>query len=235
MKLELTVIRKYLRRVGNGLNKNFKKSTKQYLVILALTPLLLPISSFGAQAATEQQVALDGEAVKVKATYDQQIATKPASQVRIEIAPSADQLEQARKAKEAAQLAASRALSTARDASSEEKMEWVKKAAEAYGIDWKLLAAVWQVESGQRWYSNVRSSAGACGPCQFMAGTWRAYGQDGNGDGTRDIADARDCLFGAAKLLASNGASSGKITEALLRYNHSMIYVAKVLKLAESY
>jgi len=212
--------------------KNFKKSTKQIFAVLALVPLLLPLGPVGALAAVEPTKVVDTEAARITATYDEQIVVKPSSAVNIQLAPSAFQLEQARKAK---LLAATSATKVTQEASYEEKMSWVKKAAEAYGIDWKLLAAVWQTESGQRWYSNVRSSAGACGPCQFMAGTWRAYGQDGNGDGTRDIADARDCLFGAAKLLVANGAASGRVTEALLRYNHSMAYVAKVLKLAESY
>jgi membrane-bound lytic murein transglycosylase B len=114
------------------------------------------------------------------------------------------------------------------------KRQWVQKAASAYGIDWKILEAVWQVESGKRWHTTVRSSAGAQGPCQFMPTTWRAYAQDGNGDGTKDISYAPDCLFGAAKLLAANGAASGNVTNALLRYNFSMSYVKKVIQIANS-
>lgn len=117
-------------------------------------------------------------------------------------------------------------------ASDGEKRLWVQKAAEQWGIDWKLLEAVWQVESGKQFYTAVRSYAGAQGPLQFMPGTWRAYAQDGNGDGIRDVLDARDSLFGAAKLLAANGAASGNIDGALLRYNHSLSYVTKVKRLA---
>ncbi|MEX1123921.1 MAG: lytic transglycosylase domain-containing protein [Patescibacteria group bacterium] len=115
------------------------------------------------------------------------------------------------------------------------KRALAKKAAAAYGIDWKVLQAVWQVESGQSWYRSVRSYAGATGPCQFMPGTWRAYAVDGNGDGIKDVTYAPDCLFGAAKLLAANGAASGNVVGALLRYNHSMAYVNLVLSIARTY
>ena len=94
------------------------------------------------------------------------------------------------------------------------------------------MEAVWQVESGKQFYTAVRSYAGAQGPMQFMPGTWRGYALDGNGDGVKNINDARDSLFGAAKLLAVNGAASGNIDGALLRYNHSLSYVAKVKRLA---
>lgn len=114
------------------------------------------------------------------------------------------------------------------------KREWAQKAANAYGIDWKILEAVWQVESGKRWQTTIRSYAGAQGPCQFMPGTWRAYAHDGNGDGVKDSTYAPDCLFGAAKLLAANGAASGNVTNALLRYNYSMSYVNKVIGIAKS-
>lgn len=115
------------------------------------------------------------------------------------------------------------------------KRTWVKKAASAYGIDWKILEAVWMVESGKRWHTTIRSYAGAQGPCQFMPGTWRGYAQDGNGDGIKDVTYAPDCLFGAARLLAANGAASGQVVNALLRYNHSMSYVNHVLAIARTY
>ena len=116
----------------------------------------------------------------------------------------------------------------------EEKRAWAQKAASAWGIDWKLLWAVWKVESGTQMSTAVRSYAGAQGPLQFMPGTWRAYAQDGNGDGVKNINDARDSLFGAAKLLAVNGADRGNIDGALLRYNHSLSYVAHVKRIAAS-
>ncbi|MEX1051786.1 MAG: lytic transglycosylase domain-containing protein [Patescibacteria group bacterium] len=116
----------------------------------------------------------------------------------------------------------------------EGKRALVQEIAAAHGIDWKILEAVWQVESGKRWHTTVRSYAGAQGPCQFMPGTWRAYAADGNGDGIKDVTYAPDCLHGSAKLLAVNGAASGDVVRALLRYNNSMSYVYKVLSIAGS-
>ena len=118
------------------------------------------------------------------------------------------------------------------DASPEEKEAWVQKAAAKYGIPASLLKAVWQIESGMRWSSSVTSYAGATGPCQFMPSTWRKYAEDGNGDGRADINYAPDCLFGSAKLLASNGAASGNIDKALYAYNHSTSYVNRVKSMA---
>lgn len=113
-----------------------------------------------------------------------------------------------------------------------EKRTLVKTAATTWGIDWKILEAVWQVESGKQMSTTVKSYAGAQGPLQFMPGTWRAYAQDGNGDGIKNVFDARDSLFAAAKLLAVNGADRGNVDGALLRYNHSLAYVAKVKQIA---
>jgi membrane-bound lytic murein transglycosylase B len=116
----------------------------------------------------------------------------------------------------------------------EGKRALVQQVAAAHGIDWKILEAVWQVESGKRWRTTVTSYAGARGPCQFMPGTWRAYAADGNGDGIKDVTYAPDCLHGSAKLLAVNGAAAGDVVRALLRYNNSMSYVHKVLSIAGS-
>jgi hypothetical protein len=45
------------------------------------------------------------------------------------------------------------------------------------------------------------SSAQAKGPFQFLDGTWASQGQDGNGDGTKDVLDLTDAAFGAAHYL----------------------------------
>ncbi|MEK7170734.1 MAG: lytic transglycosylase domain-containing protein, partial [Patescibacteria group bacterium] len=114
------------------------------------------------------------------------------------------------------------------------KRQWTQNAASTWNIDWKLLEAVWQIETGKTWYTSRGSSAGAQGPLQFMPGTWRGYAQDGNGDGVKNINDARDSLFAAAKLLAVNGANKGNVDGALFRYNHSLAYVAKVKRIMAS-
>lgn len=109
-----------------------------------------------------------------------------------------------------------------------------KAAAAKYGIPWQLLQAVHYVETGCSDDTTKGSSAGARGPMQFMPGTWRAYADDGDGDGVCDIYDADDAIFGAAKLLANGGADVGDIDGALLNYNHSMSYVYKVKEVMAS-
>lgn len=103
-----------------------------------------------------------------------------------------------------------------------------------YGIPWQLIEAVHQVESGKSGSTSECSSAGACGPFQFMPGTWRTYGVDGNGDGVADASNVVDAIYGAANLLASSGAADGNINSALLNYNHAQWYVDKVLDVAYS-
>jgi membrane-bound lytic murein transglycosylase B len=117
--------------------------------------------------------------------------------------------------------------------SEEEKWHWINQAAGAYNIPAKLLGAVWQIETGKRFCTSVSSFAGAQGPLQFMPGTWRKYAKDGNGDGASNINDARDALFAAAHLLASNGADRGNYRRALFAYNHADWYVNKVLAMAQ--
>lgn len=104
-----------------------------------------------------------------------------------------------------------------------------------FGVSRHLLAAVHYVESGQSGDTSRSSYAGAQGPMQFMPGTFRAYGTDGDGDGVANIHDVDDAIFSAAKYLAANGAASGKVRNALYRYNHSYSYVEKVLSIARSF
>lgn len=121
------------------------------------------------------------------------------------------------------------------DVSTEAKHELARRAAEAVGIPeyWQYVAAVWQVESGKRMYTAVRSSAGAQGPMQFMAGTWRKYAMDGNGDGVADVHDATDAVYAGAKLLAEAGMKHGDVDRALFAYNHAGWYVTKVKQIAQ--
>jgi len=101
-----------------------------------------------------------------------------------------------------------------------------------FGIPWQLIEAVHEVESGKSGSTSKSSGAGAIGPMQFMPGTWRTYGIDGNGDGVADPTDVVDAIYGAANLLAQSGAADGNIDAALLNYNHAMWYVNKVKAIA---
>lgn len=109
-----------------------------------------------------------------------------------------------------------------------------KDAASRYGIPWNVLAAVHYVESGASGSTSRASYAGAQGPMQFMPGTWRAYAVDGDGDGSADIHNVYDAVYGAANLLAAGGAAEGNVDGALFNYNHAQWYVDKVNEVASS-
>ncbi|MEI6040203.1 MAG: lytic transglycosylase domain-containing protein [Candidatus Berkelbacteria bacterium] len=105
-------------------------------------------------------------------------------------------------------------------------------AAVKFGIPWQLIEAVHQVETGKSGSTDKRSYAGATGPMQFMPGTWRAYGVDGDLDGTADITNVTDAIYTAAHYLAKSGADEGRYKDALFNYNHSQAYVNKVINIA---
>lgn len=84
--------------------------------------------------------------------------------------------------------------------------EVYKQAGEKYGIPWQVLYGLHLTETGLRDGAIYNGQgSGAQGPMQFMPGTWRAYGVDGNGDGSSDINNAVDAIHGAANYLAKHG------------------------------
>lgn len=184
--------------------------------------MLLPLTAADQVLVASTNVAMPTNLVSL----NEEIVSVQKPPLKIELTESVYQQEQKKRAYQARVATVSTASP---EPTIEEKRAWVKRAAASVNIDWKLLEAVWQIESGKRWKTTVTSSAGAYGPCQFMPGTWRSYATDGNGDGVKDATDARDCLFGAAKLLARSGADVGDHKRALFSYNHSMAYVTKVL------
>jgi NlpC/P60 family/Transglycosylase SLT domain len=118
-----------------------------------------------------------------------------------------------------------------------------QQAGQAYGISWPLLAAVGSMESdhGRSTQPGVHSgenSAGAGGPMQFLAGTWRAEGVNGNGDGKKDRYDPADAIPGAANYLKHLGITKDART-ALYHYNGqgaaSWAYADRALALAKGY
>jgi cell wall-associated NlpC family hydrolase len=109
------------------------------------------------------------------------------------------------------------------------------------GMPWQLLAAVGKVECdhGQSpdpscTQEGVTNSAGAGGPMQFLATTWKTYGLDADGDGVADRWDPADAIFSAANYLKASGAPTDD-EEALYTYNHSQTYVDEVLAWATVY
>ena len=103
-----------------------------------------------------------------------------------------------------------------------------------YGVPWEVIAAVHYTETGQRGDTSISSYAGAQGPMQFMPSTFRAYAQDGDGDGQALIGDVDDAIYSGANYMAANGANRGQIVNALFRYNNDMGYVNHVLGIART-
>lgn len=103
-----------------------------------------------------------------------------------------------------------------------------QEAGARYGIPWQILYGLHITETGGRDGAVMNGSgSGARGPMQFMPGTWRAYGVDGNGDGVADIDNAVDAIHGAANYLALHGS----LDNGLRSYGGNM---SRTLELAQA-
>jgi membrane-bound lytic murein transglycosylase B len=100
-----------------------------------------------------------------------------------------------------------------------------REGARRSGVPWPLLAAINLVESD---FGRLRndSIAGAQGPMQFIASTWRTYGRG-------DVHDPRQAILGAARFLRAAGAPRDDAA-ALLAYDPSPLYVAAVSRYART-
>lgn len=115
----------------------------------------------------------------------------------------------------------------------------------------KVFAA--QIASESSWDSEAVSSAGAQGLAQFMPGTWKGFGVDGDGDGKKSVWNPADALHSAARLNCINrelvkGIPGNRLHNTLAAYNagHGAVskyqgvppfpetenYVQKILRLA---
>ena len=77
----------------------------------------------------------------------------------------------------------------------------------------------------------------AVGPMQFLPSTWAAVAVDGDANGTRNVEDIDDAALGSAVYLCAGGgdlSTSAGARAALLRYNHSQAYVARVMAVANA-
>lgn len=83
------------------------------------------------------------------------------------------------------------------------------------------------------WPTNQYNTMGAF---QFIPPTWAAYGDDGDGNGTKDAQNIWDGAAGAANYLAAGGATIDKAPggpewqKAIFAYNHAQWYVDAVMK-----
>jgi Transglycosylase SLT domain len=113
--------------------------------------------------------------------------------------------------------------------------------AQRFGLDWAVLAGIGRVECDHGrdpdpscTKEGAVNSAGAGGPMQFIAATWRVYGLDGDGDGKLSRWDPADAIYSAANYLRAAGAPAD-YHRALLAYNHAESYVAAVMSWAARY
>jgi hypothetical protein len=77
----------------------------------------------------------------------------------------------------------------------------------------------------------------AVGPMQFIPGTWRAWGADGNGDGVADPQNIEDATLTAARYLCAGGrdlSRAADLAQAVLSYNGSQRYLATVIGLMDA-
>ena len=78
----------------------------------------------------------------------------------------------------------------------------------------------------------------AVGPMQFIPSTWARWAADGDGDGVTDPQDLDDGALAAARYLCAGGGQltrAGAWHRAVLSYNASESYVARVLHVANAY
>jgi hypothetical protein len=116
-----------------------------------------------------------------------------------------------------------------------------QRSAQRYGLDWAILAGIGKVECDHGRDPDPSctregsvNSAGAGGPAQFLASTWRTYGVDGDGDGEVDRWDPADAILAMANYLHASGAP-GDYPAAIYAYNHARWYVAEVQRWAAAY
>jgi hypothetical protein len=103
-------------------------------------------------------------------------------------------------------------------------------------IDVKSIPARWKAFPKQHpnpnsgWPTNQFHTMGAF---QFIPGTWKGFAVDGDGDGKKDAQNIWDGAAGAAKYVASNGATVDKPPaswqRAIFAYNHAQWYVDAVM------
>ena len=78
----------------------------------------------------------------------------------------------------------------------------------------------------------------AVGPMQFIPSTWALYAADGDNDGTANPHNIYDAALASGKYLCAGGLNlldPGQLVQAVFRYNHSNVYVQKVLLWAAAY
>jgi len=120
---------------------------------------------------------------------------------------------------------------------------YLEAAQTCLGLPWGVLAGIGKVESdhGRSDAPGVHSGAniaGAEGPMQFKPTTFAAYAVKAEPASRLSVYDPADAIYTAAAMLCANGAARGTpavISHAVFAYNHSHVYVARVLAWAARY
>jgi membrane-bound lytic murein transglycosylase B len=103
-------------------------------------------------------------------------------------------------------------------------------------LDGRGVAAIPDSDGG-RWDGDTVWDR-AVGPMQFIPGTWRSLGRDGNGDQVADPNNLFDAAVSAAGYLCLSGgdlSDPAQLRQAVYGYNHSWSYVDAVLGWAGLY
>lgn len=220
--------------------EKFIKNQSLYtrMASIAILGALVPVSVIPVFSVNDQ------ETFKSKIVLDKNAAIVDVAVNKITIVPGESQAQaETRIAAEAAAQAVEASKNVSRNVVSRQKRVYndpsnfdgiYQSAGAAYGIDWRILKAVHYVETGSSGSTSRSSYAGAVGPMQFLPSTWRSNGQDGNGDGIKDITNINDAIYGAAYYLAVCGGAKNNYRDALWGYNRSTSYYYKVMDVARS-
>ena len=103
-------------------------------------------------------------------------------------------------------------------------------------LDGHGYATVADTDAG-RWDGNATWDR-AVGPMQFIPGTWRTFGVDGDGDGVANPQDVEDAAASTAAYLCYGGrdlSDPAALRAAILSYNHSPAYLGLVLTYQERF
>ena len=164
-------------------NRSLKK---KYLSVKTLIAILLTLSIAVFNILVSQKASADeinfptNKVYKLSANLPSPLISIDINRVNIKVVESvAEKVSREENEKQMAQQTTNREVVSRVDVkrseapSAEEKRAIVQNIASSYGIDWKILEAVWEVESGKSWDRNVHSYAGAQGPMQFLPSTFR--------------------------------------------------------------
>lgn len=204
---------------------------KVYLQIILFAALAVMLSAFPTYLASPAPESVSVPDIKIDFKETVAVSTKQ-NKINIILGESESQRQEREKsemlAKQKTNLVRTESVAMSYSTDLGSLRTLYQEAASQYGIDWRLIEAVHQVETGKSATCKA-SYAGAKGPMQFMPSTFRAYAQGGS-----NICDLKDSVFAAANLLAQSGASEGDIDSALFNYNHSSAYVKKVKNVMNS-